>query len=159
MTLLRTSLISFFAMIALTATAATPPTLNDIDRFSFVNMQNDTTISVSFTSAGCFHYESGVMTFTPETVAYGDETKTVGFEDMAGVDKYLRNLAHKQGQLGGCTSSTTLTLTLNRDGQAVGQKTLRDDFCFREDGMVSPDSLRYRLFEQEEAEQLSLIEK
>lgn len=157
MTLLKAALISTIAFIGLTATAAIPPVIDDIDQFSFVNMQNDTTISVSFTSAGCFHHESGVMTFTAETISYDGETKTVDFTDMAGLDLYLRDLSAKQDQHGGCTSRTDLTLTLTRDGNLVGYKTLKDDFCFREEGMTSPGSLKYKLFEQEDAEQISLI--
>jgi len=159
MTFLKTCLISAAACFGLMATSAPPPTLDDIDRFSFVNLQNDMTISASFTSGGCFHYESGVMTFTPETVSYKSETKALDFKQMSGLDSYLRDLSAKQGKFGGCTSRTTMTLTLNQDGRAIGQKTLVDDFCFREEGMLSPEALRYKFFEQEADEQLTLIEE
>lgn len=158
MTVLRTILISALACIGFLGAASTPPTLTDIDQFSFVNMQNDMTISASFTSAGCFHNDSGVMTFGPETLSYNSTTKPVSFRDMAGLDLYFRDLSTKQGQWGGCTSSTSLTLTLNQDGKAIGQISLKDDFCFREDGMISPNALRYKLFEQENDQQITLIE-
>jgi hypothetical protein len=158
MRLFKTSLITCAAIFGLLGTAPNPPTLDDIDRFPFVNMQNDMTISASFTSSGCFHYESGVMTFTPETMSYNGETKTVDFKEMAGLDLYFRDLSAKQGKWGGCTSSTSLTLTLNQDGKPVGQMNLVDDFCFREADMISPDALRYKLFEQEEDQQLTLID-
>ena len=98
------------------------------------------------------------MSFTAETLSYHGATKTVDFKDMAGLDKYFRDLSAKQGQFGGCTSSSHMTLTLNRDGEAVGQISLKDDFCFREDGMVAPNSLKYRLFEKEREQQQTLID-
>lgn len=98
------------------------------------------------------------MSFTPETVAYQGVTKTVGFQDMAGLDSYFRELSAKQGKPGGCTSSTHMTMTLNRDNQAIGQMTLTDDFCFRAEGMIAPDALKYKLFEKGAAEQLTLID-
>jgi len=157
MTLIKTCLISCAAAIGLIGASATTPALTDINRLSFVNLQNNSTISISYTSSGCFHHESGVMTFSPETISYQGETKTVNFEDMAGLDKYFRNLSAKQDKVGGCTSSTNMTLTLIENGKPVGNMTLRDDFCFHSDkDMKSPNSIKYKLFEQEEVEQISL---
>ena len=143
----------------LTGATSDLPELSDINQFSFVNMQNGTTISVSYNSSGCFHSDSGVMTFTPEAISYAGETKTVSLQDMVSLDKYFRNLSAKQGQFGGCTSSTRLNLTLNREDKAVGQIALKDDFCFRGEDMLAPNALKYKLFEKEKTEQLTLIEK
>ncbi len=159
MHLLKAIFTGIVAGSSLMGAAASPPTLTDIDQFSFVNMQNDTTISVSYTSSGCFHYESGIMLFTPETLSYQGKSKSVDFQDMAGLDAYFRGLAKKQGQAGGCTSSTNMTLTLNKDNQVIGKMLLKDDFCFRGDGMLAPNALKYKLFEKEKDEKLSLIEK
>lgn len=159
MAFLRKPLISTVAFFGLIGAAATPSNITDIDQFSFVNMQNDSTISISYTSAGCFHYDSGVMTFTPETMSYKGDTRIVNFSDMASLDKYFRSLSAKQGKFGGCTSSTDLTLTLNRDGEAIETIRLIDDFCFREKGMLAPNALKYKLFDKEDTEQLTLIEK
>ena len=158
MHVLKTFFIGILAGTGLMGAGTCSSALTDIDQFSFVNMQNDTTISISYTSSGCFHSESGAMSFTPETLSYKGETKSVNFQDMAGLDTYFRSLAAKQGQVGGCTSSTNMTLTLNKDQKVVGKMLLKDDFCFREDGMLAPNALKYKLFEKEKKEKLSLIE-
>jgi len=149
MTLINSCLISCAAFIGLIGASATPPTLTDINRFSFVNLQKNTTISASFSSQGCFHSNSGTMTSQ-------NKTKSVSLADMVKLDKYLRELALKQGSLGGCTSSTSYTLNLKQDGKSIGQMTLRDDFCMGGKDMISPEGLRYKLFEQENVEQISL---
>jgi hypothetical protein len=148
------------ALFLLTAASAKPAPV-DVTDFSVVNLQNGAMLTIGYDAQGCFHSSSESLTLTADRVVYDGQTAPLSLDQAEGLDTYLRQLARVQGQPGGCTTSVNLRLTLVRDGE-MQSVSLFDDFCGYFPGMqvgLSPDHLRYDLFEKAETEQMTPLPK
>lgn len=159
--------LSILSAVFLLGASSAPQLSSDVNPFSVLNLQNGATLSVSYVSMGCFHQESGVMEFTAHDVTYQGVTKPLTLLQATQLDNYIRALSEKQGEPGGCTTAVNLDLTLNRNGIALYQRDMTDDFCLSfsdptasdTDKLLSPGHIKYDLFERDAAEQQTLISK
>ena len=118
----KTLAVSFLTLTAIVfpesrVSAASPleSEIHAIDAFSVTNLQNGETIEISYNSLGCFHEDVGGLKLTYNSVEYKGETQPLTAAQAAGLDRYFQKLARKQGSPGGCTTVTTISLTLGRD--------------------------------------------
>ncbi len=135
--------------------SATPPLaseIHSIDEFSVVNLQNGATLEISYKSMGCFQDSVGDLKLTSDTVEYKGETRPLTVAQAAGLDRYFQKLASRQGSPAGCTTVTTIGLGLERGNDLIAHRFLVDDFCSGlfdgPDELLSPDHLRYDLFDK-----------
>jgi hypothetical protein len=172
--MLKTSLISIIAFIGLTAASPTStfepspvsrpthalstqnPAISD---FSVVNLQNGAELTIGYATQGCFNSSYGNLKISADGVTYKGKTKPLSMAQAVGLDTYFQQLSAKAGKAGGCTTATELVLTVRRNGEVISTQNLRDDFCRLGEGAMSPDHIRYDLFEREEVEQQTLIIK
>ena len=146
-------------LAALTLTAASPkPAPVDVTDFSVVNLQNGAILSIDYDTQGCFSGASRSLLLSSDSVTYQDETRPLTLKQAQDLDTYLRQLGNAQGQVGGCTTSARLKLTVVRDTD-VRTVSLYDDFCGHFPGGrsqgSSPDHLRFDLFENPQTAQMT----
>ena len=160
--LLALTAIVFPASLA-SATSPLESEVHAIDAFSVVNLQNVETLEISYNSLGCFHKDVGGLKLTSEIIEYKGKTQPFTAAQAAGLDRYFQKLAQKQGSPGGCTTVTTIGLILRRDTELLAQRFLVDDFCSGlfdgSNEILSPDHLRYDLFEKPEDLQMTRLPK
>lgn len=148
--------LALIAGLTLTAASAVPESV-DVTPFSVVNLQKGAVLDIDYVSQGCFGGSSSALTLTHDTIRYNDEIQPLSLQNAQDLDLYLRKLASLQGQPGGCTTSTRLELTMTR-GDARETVSLFHDFCSAFPGGtpgLSPDHLRYELFEKPDAEEMT----
>lgn len=100
-----------------------------ITDFYLTNIQNNERIEVRYGSKGCFHRDSANIVFEGSTVSIKNMgTRKLSLKELKRIENYFAYVDGLDGP-GGCTTTTTMTLTRKRNGFPLSSKSLIDGTC------------------------------
>jgi hypothetical protein len=121
----------------------------------FAKLASADTLQVRFTSGGCFHFYTYILTFTRTNTLVAVERPDRGKleladMDLAGLDTLLT--FYRTNTAGGCTTQDKITISQVRDGTVIATEQLKDDSCraYGVKGVLTIKSLARRFPEKKD---------